>query len=147
MLKQKPVQQEHQGLPGWWFQLLWKISVSWDHYSNIWINIQHVSNHQPVVFFFLSSFSNPRPSSIAKTPSSASPSMITSVKLKPEIRAAGLDSSSSVELRVGGGGKWLWIRGDQNMPKAWVFTSQPGFMEVHPHWKTNSISRYWSMVI
>ena len=34
-------------IPGWWFQPLWKILVSWDHYSQYMENKSHVPNHQP----------------------------------------------------------------------------------------------------
>lgn len=32
---------------GWWFQLLWKIFVSWGYYSQIYGKILNVPNHQP----------------------------------------------------------------------------------------------------
>ena len=37
-----------EGIPGWWFQPLWKILVSWDYYysTNIW-GKTNVPNHQP----------------------------------------------------------------------------------------------------
>ena len=57
--------REKQIWSGWWFQPLWKISVSWDDdIPNIWQN-QNVPNHQPVMIFqqqdiFLADFSKSR---------------------------------------------------------------------------------------
>ena len=40
---------------GWWFQPLWKILVSWDHYSQYMESHKiYVPNHQPAYIYYLS---------------------------------------------------------------------------------------------